>query len=385
MTGTHIDPPSSAPVQTSYKLRRMAFGDRAAIMALGAAGFAFSYDALRQVAIAIHARPELSYLFPVFIDGFIAYGVRALVLLRHRDFGARLYAWFLFLAATGSSLWANALHAITLNHGPQSGQSPLHLGDNVVGVLSTLAPLALAGSVHLYIIMARTAESSVPDRPVSRPGPVPDGAGDDRPSAATARLERESAGPATARELVAVPGPSTADGRDGSPADRPQLSLDKALTPVVLQTEDATDDVHLRDWTTGTDGQEHPDGQHGPLRPDGETFPDGNPDSDRPAGEHSPGPREADDLSDEQPASVPDEHEAPEDREAVDEWLTDLLPIAREASRQAGRISRDVVGQAVRARQPIGNDRLGELLAVLRKEEEMARQPAPAGGSSSLW
>ncbi|MFF3157989.1 DUF2637 domain-containing protein [Streptomyces sp. NPDC057910] len=385
MTSTHIDPPSPAPVQPPYGLRRMSVWDRAAIILLGAAGFAFSYDALRQVAIAIHARETLSYLFPVFIDGFIAYGVRALVLLRHRDFGARLYAWFLFLAATGSSLWANALHAITLNHGPQSGPSPLHLGDNVVGVLSTLAPLALAGSVHLYIIMARTAKSSVPDHPVHRPGPVPDDAGDDRASATTAQLDREQAGPATARELVSVPGPSRADGRDGSPADRLQLSLDKARTPVGPLAGDATDDVHLRDWTTGADGQDHPDGQHGPLRPDGEISTDGDPASDHLAGEDSPGPREADGLPDEQPASVPDEHEAPEDREVVDEWLTDLLPIAREASRQAGRISRDVVGQAVRARQPIGNDRLGELLAVLRQEEEKARQPAPAGSSSALW
>ncbi|MEU9111208.1 DUF2637 domain-containing protein [Streptomyces sp. NPDC048483] len=96
----------------------------------------FSYDALRQVAIAVHARESLSYLFPVFVDGSIAYGVRALVLLRSRDFGSHLYVWFPFLAATGASLWANALHAITLNHGPLAGRSALHLGGSVVGVLA---------------------------------------------------------------------------------------------------------------------------------------------------------------------------------------------------------------------------------------------------------
>ncbi|MFB7665333.1 hypothetical protein ACFC1R_15495 [Kitasatospora sp. NPDC056138] len=31
----------------------------------------------------------------------------------------------------------------------------LRLGDSVVAVLSTLAPLALAGAVHLYILIAR--------------------------------------------------------------------------------------------------------------------------------------------------------------------------------------------------------------------------------------
>ncbi|MDI5963942.1 hypothetical protein [Streptantibioticus silvisoli] len=108
----------------------------------------------------------------MFIGGFIAYGVRAILLPRHRHFGARLYAWFLFLAATSPSLGANALHAITLNHGPQAGRSALHLGDGVVGGLSMLAPLALAGSVHLYILMARTAERPVRDGADGVPGPV---------------------------------------------------------------------------------------------------------------------------------------------------------------------------------------------------------------------
>ncbi|MFD5939165.1 recombinase family protein [Streptomyces griseus] len=40
----------------------------------------------------------------------------------------------------------------------ETGQSALHLTDGVVGALSTLTPLALAGSVHLYILMASTAE-----------------------------------------------------------------------------------------------------------------------------------------------------------------------------------------------------------------------------------
>jgi hypothetical protein len=40
---------------------------------------------LRQVALATHVRPDLSYLFPFVIDGFIAYGVRAILLLRPLD------------------------------------------------------------------------------------------------------------------------------------------------------------------------------------------------------------------------------------------------------------------------------------------------------------
>lgn len=88
------------------------------------------------------------------IDGFIAYGVRALLVLRTASFAARLYVWTLFGTATAASIWANALHAVRLNQQHPEGGG-LRLGDVTVGALSTIAPLALAGAVHLYILIAR--------------------------------------------------------------------------------------------------------------------------------------------------------------------------------------------------------------------------------------
>lgn len=96
------------------------------------------------MAVAIHVRGFLTYLFPLVIDGFIAYGVRALLVLREAPLRARAYVWTLFGTATGASLWANALHAIRLNQLP-TASTGLRLSNLVVGVLSTLAPLALAG------------------------------------------------------------------------------------------------------------------------------------------------------------------------------------------------------------------------------------------------
>lgn len=127
--------------------------DRAAIVALGTAACALSYDALTQMATAIHVRGKLIYLFPLVLDGFIAYGVRALLILRTASLAARCYVWLMFGTATSASIWANALHAVRLNGPSTSGG--LHLSDLTVGVLSTLAPLALAGAVHLYILIAR--------------------------------------------------------------------------------------------------------------------------------------------------------------------------------------------------------------------------------------
>ncbi|MFJ7773439.1 DUF2637 domain-containing protein [Streptomyces sp. NPDC097107] len=127
--------------------------DRAAVVALGGAGCALSYDALQQMAVAIHIRGFLTYLFPLVIDGFIAYGIRALLVLRNAPLRARLYVWTLFGTATAASIWANALHAVRVNQDMVAGTG-LRLGDAVVAVLSTIAPLALAGAVHLYILIA---------------------------------------------------------------------------------------------------------------------------------------------------------------------------------------------------------------------------------------
>ncbi|MGW7292827.1 DUF2637 domain-containing protein [Streptomyces xiamenensis] len=324
--------PIGGEARGGLRLRRMTFWDRSAIVLLGAAGMAFSYDALRQIAIAIHARESLSYLFPVFIDGFIAYGVRAIVLLRHQRFGARLYAWVLFLTATGASLGANALHAITLNQGSQAGRSALYLTDSVVGVLSTLAPLALAGSVHLYILMARTAELSVPDGPDGGPGPVRRGVpafGDVTVPAWSGPLEKAPPAGRRTGPFANTDEPDQADGPPAAPADH------------------------------GADP--HP-----------------------PAAGGSPSPAEVGGGEDGEEDAVRDGSECPQDRDAADEWLADLLPIARTASERAGRVSRAAVAEAIRVHRPISNADLGVLLARLKEEEEAGAVETPAATPTAV-
>ncbi len=144
---------------------RATWWDRLAIILLGVAGCALSFDALRQMATAVHVRHQLTYLFPVVIDGFIAYGVRALLVLREAPLPARLYAWTLFIAATAASIWANGLHALDLN---QPGTVALHLDDTTVAVLSAIAPLALAGATHLHILITRYG--GTPDTAAATPG-----------------------------------------------------------------------------------------------------------------------------------------------------------------------------------------------------------------------
>ncbi|MFC7308433.1 DUF2637 domain-containing protein [Streptomyces monticola] len=123
---------------------------RVGIVLLAVFAFSLSYDALRQMAVAAHIRGALTYLFPLVIDGFIAIGVIALLILRTAPRSSRLYVWALVGLATLASIWANALHAMRLNE-----QTRLHLNNATVGALSAIAPLALAGAVHLYLVINR--------------------------------------------------------------------------------------------------------------------------------------------------------------------------------------------------------------------------------------
>ncbi|GAA1219179.1 hypothetical protein GCM10009665_06520 [Kitasatospora nipponensis] len=382
--------------------------DRAAIIVLGAAGFAFSFDALRQVAVAIHASETMSYLFPVFIDGFIGYSVRAILLLRHQSLSARAYVWVLFLTATAASLGVNALHAVTMNHGPQSGRSAMHLADGVVGVLSTLGPLALAGSVHLYILMARTAELSVRDGADGGPGLVRDAVQLSAGGEGTPELRPAESGPA-AGTAAGPSAPSAAvpmvvdlrksgSGHFGEPAAdgpgvHPSETADQANDGQVLTGGQPTD-VADRDGPAASPAaaeapvsepvHRYADGGE-PSVPDGAGLPPGEESLPSHAVAETLDSEPVRDCAHGQAPSVPDDADHPQDREAADdEWLEDLLPVAMAAYQESGRISRDAIKEAVRAHQPISNDRLGALLARLKDEVDQ-RTAAHTGASKALW
>lgn len=306
--------------------------DRAAIVTLGAAGCALSYDALQQMAVAIHIRGLLTYLFPFVIDGFIGYGVRAVLVMRSASLGARCYVWALFGIATAASIWANALHAVRLNdRAPRGGG--LQLGDVAVGVLSTLAPLALAGAVHLYILIARRA---------TQPG-HPDPLGADT---SVVRTERVTAAPTGSR---------SGQGRAESPDNVRSVT---GHQPSALSA-----------GVSGPLGVTRPDGGSGQPDTRSEDAPEhhgrdvdlgGEPDarSGHPVPHGTPTP----DLSAGTGAAETGSPSAPGETE-------DLLPIARRAVSEAGKLTRQVVADAIRGQGlPLSNDRLTELMQQLRTE-----------------
>ncbi|MFG3253282.1 DUF2637 domain-containing protein [Streptomyces sp. NPDC048172] len=310
--------------------------DRAAIVSLGAAGCALSYDALQQMAVAIHIRGLLTYLFPLVIDGFIGYGVRAVLVMRSASLGARCYVWALFGTATAASIWANALHAVRLNDQPGGGG--LRLGDVTVGVLSTLAPLALAGAVHLYILIARRAATEAGH-------PVTAGAAD-----TAVRAERISAdAPDTpaghrSRAVAGEQLSALSAGATGHPADtlRPDNPSGEPVTEPEAVLERQDEDTAVSD---------------------------NDPDA-RPGHGERARPRERNASVSDAPSKAPSSSTGTENRPKAGD-ADELLALARRAVTDAGKLTRKVVADAVRGEGlSLSNDRLTELMQQLRAEAD---------------
>jgi hypothetical protein len=334
--------------------------DRLAVIVLGGAGCALSASALMQMAVAIHIRPALCWLFPLVVDGFIAYGIRALLVLRTAPLRARLYVWTLVGTATGVSVWANALHAVRLNETAPAGG--LQLGDTVVAYLSTVAPLALAGAVHLYILNARGPDSHRADR-ADRHGQV----------GGPGQSHRVEVAAVTSADRVGQRSPHAGQPGAGQPVTAP------AEAP--RTTPNSPAEVA---WALA--GNARPADNTGPISP--------------PTGSQAEA-EEAADLAD-QPDSGPTVTDRPglaepvttsrvtnpqvatrqvtpspvSDREArragdrrPDPDTEQLLEIARSAVKAQDKLTRQVVAQAIRGQKiPLSSDTLTALMAQLREQ-----------------
>ncbi|MEU3322205.1 DUF2637 domain-containing protein [Streptomyces sp. NPDC006785] len=319
--------------------------DRAVVIALGGAGCALSYDALQQMAVAIHVRGLLTFAFPLVIDGFIAYGVRALLVLRDAPLRARLYVWTLVGTATAASIWANALHAVRINQDAVAGTG-LRLGDTVVAVLSTIAPLALAGAVHLYILIARGPVKDSDREDLGQAGHL--GQANRSDGAEVTRTDRVGQQPEAGQPVTAR-------------TDRQPLSLDKPVSaPRSLSGGRAPADSSAP--VTGDRSQRH-EAADLPGQPD-----TARPVTDRPddttsatGDEDSRGSATALPVTDRQARTAGDRRS--------DQDTEELLKIARSAVRAEGKLTRKVVGQAIRDQQmTLSSDTLTTLMAQLRKQ-----------------
>lgn len=127
----------------------------AGVLAVTAAAFALSFDAIRFTAQAAHIRASLAWLFPVAVDGAMAVAVVAAVVLRRLGRSA-VYPWLVVLFGALVSIVANALHAWV-----EGGA--VALPPAWAMALSAVPPVLLALSVHLLVVLAlATLPTEVP-------------------------------------------------------------------------------------------------------------------------------------------------------------------------------------------------------------------------------
>ncbi|QCB49102.1 DUF2637 domain-containing protein [Rhodococcus sp. PAMC28707] len=125
---------------------------------IGIASFVLSFAALWDLATMAGVPRNLSWLWPVIVDGTIlqaTISVIALAQFADQRSGRRFFWWVLVIAAL-VSIGANALHAFTSNTGT--------LHPALSAAIATVAPVSLLAATHGLGILVRI--------PSTQPGPV---------------------------------------------------------------------------------------------------------------------------------------------------------------------------------------------------------------------
>ena len=237
------------------------------------ASFILSFVALADLLHMTGQPRELSYLFPVIIDGTILQATISILWLAGNDDRGkeRRFFWTVLAVAAGVSIAGNALHA-WVSHAPDF--DPM-----LAAAISTIPPISLLAASHGLTILARTPErAAVGEGSGSLVGQ--EAAGDDpapasadpvhtKPAAAHAdpapgllaapesSIEfHAQAGPRAGEqleyELPATEDPAVTDAEDTGRHPEPEENLPIALAaptrdPIALDLSTATTD-QLRDY-----------------------------------------------------------------------------------------------------------------------------------------
>ncbi|WP_435178631.1 DUF2637 domain-containing protein, partial [Actinacidiphila sp. bgisy145] len=293
--------------------------------------------------------------------------------------------WTLVGTATGVSVWANALHAVRLNdQAPTAGG--LQLGDTVVAYLSTVAPLALAGAVHLYILIARG-----PDNRSERSGRADraghDQAGQRSPHPAqvsagqpigaptdthrvTAHRSEDSVVTATDRAGQRSPHPGQAGAGQpvSAPTDPSRVTANTPTAPARSLTR-AGDRANDGRPVTGQDTDVKQGADLG-GQPDSGPAVSGRPDVTAPVTARPVGHPPVADLP-VAPAPVSDRGPRRAGDRRPDLDTEELLEIARSAVKAQDKLTRQVVAQDIRGQRiPLSSDTLTALMAQLREQRD---------------
>lgn len=103
----------STPLAVRPQNRALALGTAAGVAALAIGGFTLSFTALRDLAQREFAiSPQLSFIYPLVIDGFIVIATAAAFTMKKRGPRVTWYPWAALIVFGALSVLGNAAHAI---------------------------------------------------------------------------------------------------------------------------------------------------------------------------------------------------------------------------------------------------------------------------------
>lgn len=114
------------------------------IIGLASGAFVLSFDALHALAVASAIKPELAWIWPIIIDGFIVTATIAIFSLRGR--GRTWYPWAALVLFAFVSVFGNSIHAV--NHQDELGVSVW-----IASSVSAAPAIALLLASHFLVIM----------------------------------------------------------------------------------------------------------------------------------------------------------------------------------------------------------------------------------------
>lgn len=130
------------------------------VVGLALGGFTLSFASLRDLAVASGLLPELAFLWPLIVDGFIVVATAAAFRLKPKGPRVTWYPWAALLGFAAVSVAGNALHA---------AQSPdRSVSVWVATVVSAVPAMALLVASHLLVVMAEH-QRAMPDTPAIAP------------------------------------------------------------------------------------------------------------------------------------------------------------------------------------------------------------------------
>ncbi|MCP9276831.1 DUF2637 domain-containing protein [Mycolicibacterium arenosum] len=137
---------------TTAATRVVAVGITAGV---GAAGFALSFTALRDLATRGHVPAGQAWLWPLMVDGAIVLATLGVVVMAGdpRCRGDRRFFWAVLIGGAAVSIACNALHAVL------EPEAPLEAW--LRGCLAAVAPTALLVTTHGLTLLSRLHRRSV--------------------------------------------------------------------------------------------------------------------------------------------------------------------------------------------------------------------------------